>query len=636
MYRITCDGITLYEPDNPVLQLISGTLKTGQNIAGTLTFVLAPTHPYLSRIKARSSVISVYRDGVLYFRGSPLNVTESDTGLVTVTAEGALAWLGDSVQPFAEYHNMTVRTYLETLVQNHNVAVQDDAYKQFTVGEVTVTDSNDSLYRHSNFEHTKDAITEKLTKRLGGILRVRWKNGVQYLDYLAEYKHVNGQGIKFGQNLLTYARSVPTANLATAIIPLGCKLTDADGSETDERLQIDNGGKNYVWDEKAVQEFGWIFDTIICDDVTLKENLSKRGYLELEARKALPTTIKLTAVDFGALGGNYERITVGDLLPIVSLTGAAGVYGSTIKSYSVSGGGWSSNESTLTTGILQAAGEITFTAVVTDSRGRKASTTRTISVIDYTKPGVAVCDVYRCDADGNRKKAGTYFAVEINASYSAITGNILNITARYKKQSESSYGTAMNVTNNGKTVLGGGNIGASTTYDVLVTVADKYNSLSIPRTLSTKSVLQSFKRSAGAAIGKVAELANWLDIAWHTRVRGTVQADSYTPVNRDDASSNPIVFVPRVTYGTLGLTGSSGSEYFKQWLIWVCKAYPNKHMLLCIGTQHPNSVGIVLCHIYNTSAVNAAGLPEYATGKYFALGGGEIAFGTVDYNFYLK
>ena len=280
--------------------------------------MLAPTHPYLSRIKARSSVISVYRDGALYFRGSPLNVTESDTGLVTVTAEGALAWLGDSVQPFAEYHNMTVRTYLETLVQNHNVAVQDDAYKQFTVGEVTVTDSNDSLYRHSNFEHTKDAITEKLTKRLGGILRVRWKNGVHYLDYLAEYKHVNGQGIKFGQNLLTYARSVPTANLATAIIPLGCKLTDADGNETDERLQIDNGGKNYVWDEKAVQEFGWIFDTIICDDVTLKENLSKRGYSELEARKVLPTTIKLTAVDFGALGGNYERITVGDLLPIVS------------------------------------------------------------------------------------------------------------------------------------------------------------------------------------------------------------------------------------------------------------------------------------------------------------------------------
>ncbi len=209
----------------------------------------------------------------------------------------------------------------------------------------------------------------------------------------------------------------------------------------------------------------------------------------------------------------------------LTLSGASGAYGSSITSYTITGGGWTAKNGALTTGTLASAGNITFTATVTDSRGRKASTTRTISVIDYTKPGVAVCDVYRCDADGNRKKAGTYFAVEINASYSAITGNTLSITARYKKQSESSYGTAMNVTNNGKTVIGGGSIGASTTYDVLVTVADKYNSLLIQRTLSTKSVLQSFKRSAGAAIGKVAELANWLDVAWNTRIRGNLQVD---------------------------------------------------------------------------------------------------------------
>lgn len=209
----------------------------------------------------------------------------------------------------------------------------------------------------------------------------------------------------------------------------------------------------------------------------------------------------------------------------LTLSGASGAYGSIITSYTITGGGWTATNGALTTGTLASAGNITFTATVTDSRGRKASTTRAINVIDYTKPGVAVCDVYRCDADGNRKKAGTYFAVEINASYSAITGNTLSITARYKKQSESSYGTAANVTNNGKTVLGGGNIGASTTYDVLVTVADKYNSLPILRTLSTKSVLQSFKRSAGAAIGKVAELANWLDVAWNTRIRGNLKVD---------------------------------------------------------------------------------------------------------------
>ena len=255
----------------------------------------------------------------------------------------------------------------------------------------------------------------------------------------------------------------------------------------------------------------------------------------------------------------------------LTLSGASGAYGSSITSYTITGGGWTATNGALTTGTLASAGDITFTATVTDSRGRKASTTRTISVIDYVKPGVAVCDVYRCDADGNRKKAGTYFAVEINASYSAITGNTLSITARYKKQSESSYGTAANVTNNGKTVIGGGNMGASTTYDVLVTVEDKYNSLPILRTLSTKSVLQSFKRSAGAAIGKVAELANWLDVAWDTRIRGNLQVDgtisTIIPItsggtgatNRGDALNNLVTGDPY--YGNLNDLKTSGTYW---------------------------------------------------------------------------
>ena len=316
MYRITCGGATLYDPDNPVLQLLSGTLKTGTNLAGTLTFALAPAHPYRDRVQVRRSVVTVYRDAEIYFRGSPNSVAEDDGGLVTVTVEGALAWLNDSVQPFGEYHEMPLRAYLETLVANHNAATDD--FKHFTVGSVTVTDANDSLYRHSNFEHTKDAISDKLVSRLGGYLQVRWENGVQYLDYLADYGNVNAQGVRFGQNLLTYARSLPSSSLATAIIPLGCRLKDETGADTDERLQIDNGGKNYVWDAEAVERFGWIFDTAVFDDVTLRENLLSRGYSTLESRKALPATVKLTAVDFGAIDGQYERITVGDLLPVVS------------------------------------------------------------------------------------------------------------------------------------------------------------------------------------------------------------------------------------------------------------------------------------------------------------------------------
>lgn len=296
--------------------------------------------------------------------------------------------------------------------------------------------------------------------------------------------------------------------------------------------------------------------TIYCD--TFDANGTQLGTKTISITLTVPGSVVPSA---GTLSAALAEDTSGTGLYVkgmgkakLTLSGASGAYGSNITSYTITGGGWTATNGALTTGTLASAGNITFTATVTDSRGRKASTTRTISVIDYTKPGVAVCDVYRCDADGNRKKAGTYFAVEINASYSAITGNTLSITARYKKQSESSYGTASNVTNNGKTVIGGGNIGASTTYDVLVTVADKYNSLSIPRTLYTKSVLQSFKRGAGAAIGKVAEIANWLDIAWHTRIRGNLKVDggmSDGGYNREITNLLNINYTSSDPYGTM-------------------------------------------------------------------------------------
>lgn len=209
----------------------------------------------------------------------------------------------------------------------------------------------------------------------------------------------------------------------------------------------------------------------------------------------------------------------------VSLSGAAGVYGSTIKSYSVSGGGWSSNESTLTTGILQAAGEITFTAVVTDSRGRTAQTTCQIEVIAYDKPGISSLSVYRCDSTGAKKNAGTYAAIEIKASYSAITGNTVTLKAAYKLTSDASYGNDTVLTNSGKTVIGGA-LSASHTYDVRITVADKFNTATVTASLRTKNVIWSvLPKGLGFAIGKVAELANWLDVAWDTRIRGNLHVN---------------------------------------------------------------------------------------------------------------
>ena len=238
----------------------------------------------------------------------------------------------------------------------------------------------------------------------------------------------------------------------------------------------------------------------------------------------VPSAGKLTAAVAEDTSGTGQFVR-GMGKAAVSLSGAAGVYGSTIKSYSVSGGGWSSNESTLTTGILQAAGEITFTAVVTDSRGRTAQTTCSIEVIAYDKPGISSLSVYRCDSTGAKKNAGTYAAIEIKASYSAITGNTVTLKAACKLTSDASYGSDTALTNNGKTVIGGA-LSASHTYDVRITIADKFNTTTVTASLRTKNVIWSvLPKGLGFAIGKVAELANWLDVAWDTRIRGNLQVD---------------------------------------------------------------------------------------------------------------
>lgn len=97
--------------------------------------------------------------------------------------------------------------------------------------------------------------------------------------------------------------------------------------------------------------------------------------------------------------------------------------------------------------------------------------------------------------------------------YSAITGNTVTLKAAYKLTSDASYGSDTALTNNGKTVIGGA-LSASHTYDVRITVADKFNTATVTASLRTKNVIWSvLPKGLGFAIGKVAELANWY-LSW--------------------------------------------------------------------------------------------------------------------------
>ena len=206
-----------------------------------------------------------------------------------------------------------MKDYFTDLIAKHNADVDDR--KRFVVGTVTVVDPNDSLYRYSTYESTWSTIEDRLIKRLGGYIRIRHENGKRIIDYIEDYENINSQVIRFGENILDLIQEVSCEDLATVIIPLGKR-----DEETDERLTIKsvNGGRDYLEDPDAIALYGRIVKTVEYDDVTLPENLLRKGKEVLNRQKLLIPSITITAIDLHLLDVDIERCKVGDHIRVVS------------------------------------------------------------------------------------------------------------------------------------------------------------------------------------------------------------------------------------------------------------------------------------------------------------------------------
>lgn len=320
MFRITAQnrsGITytLYDPRSPDLKLISPTCKTDVNKAGLLTFSVPLTHPHTDKIAKLDTVVTLWQDDAILFRGRALNDEWDLRSTRKIEVEGELAYLNDSVQPLTVYHDMTVAAYFAKLIELHNAQV--DETRRFVVGHVTVTNSTDNVYRQSDYESTMDALQDKLLDRMGGYLVIRYgKDGTRYLDYLKEYGNVNSQRITASTNLLDMLHTVRGEDVATAIIPLGAQLDEDKVGTVTPRLTIAaaNDGKDYIYDADAVAKWGWIYKVVVHNDITLVENLLRAGYADLEAAKYLQGSIEVDAVDLHFVDSSVERIKLGDMI----------------------------------------------------------------------------------------------------------------------------------------------------------------------------------------------------------------------------------------------------------------------------------------------------------------------------------
>lgn len=325
-YYVYCDDTPIYDVRDEELVLIDPKISLEVNKAGSFTFKMPPNHPQYDLPHLMTSCIRVLQDDEEIFNGRPINVTTDFYNRKQIECEGQLAFLNDTIQRPGEYHDLSPREYLTILIDAHNEQV--DESRQFEVGIVTVTDSNDSLYRYTNMNSTMDEIKEDLVDDLGGYLKVRNvydSDGTllhRYLDYvtISDYGNTNSQPIEFGENLLDFSRNMDMTDIATAIIPLGATLEESEFSSLEVRLTIAdvNDGCDYLQIDEAVANYGFIVKTQTWDNVTTAAMLLSKAKAWLTDYQYEDMVIEAKAVDLHYTDVDIEAFRLGDMIRVLS------------------------------------------------------------------------------------------------------------------------------------------------------------------------------------------------------------------------------------------------------------------------------------------------------------------------------
>lgn len=322
--------------------ILSPKLKKEVNKADSLEFMILPTNEYYDSFEKMTMFVYLTRDNKCIFRGRVSDIKTDIYGQRTITCEGDLAFLSDSIQApnkkssnskvgqtnkiksaflysadggasFGSDKNaikMSVENYFRSLISEHNLQVQGYS-KGFTVGSITISNKNDvESFERTSYQDTSSLISSELLSVYGGILRTRYTNGTAYIDWLEEYTESNNQEIRFGVNMIDLDQEPPTDDTWSVLLPTG-----------DENLTIEsvNNNSRYLENDTAVAKYGYIVHHHSFSNVKKADKLLEkaRQYLRTHS-KIFPDNIIVKAIDLQLIGESNDPLELGDRIKVVS------------------------------------------------------------------------------------------------------------------------------------------------------------------------------------------------------------------------------------------------------------------------------------------------------------------------------
>ena len=316
-YRLYANDELIFASDwaDPEYQLISPIIKMEANKAGSVEFTMLPRNPFYDTLSIMKTRIDVYRDEELIFSSRVLSNDTDTYKQRKVYCEGALAYLVDSIFGPSK-GTRTAEEHFRLLIESHNAQVEDN--KKFTIGSIEIDEKAEShIFGEDNYRETFSAIQSDLIDSFGGYLRIRYENGVRYIDYLKSYNTTSSQTIEFGQNLIDLMNKQTGEDLFTVLLPIGKdKLTiEAAG---DSQKYTHNG--KYLENAEAIASYGRILKTEDFGDITDAGTLMEKAEKYMtDNYKGIPPELSIKAIDLHQFYPTVRPFNLGDSITVKSL-----------------------------------------------------------------------------------------------------------------------------------------------------------------------------------------------------------------------------------------------------------------------------------------------------------------------------
>lgn len=343
-YKIYSDNYLIYDSENDNYQVGDPKLTQELNKVDDLKFTIYPNHVYYDRIQKLNSIITLFKDDELVFKGRVLNDDLDFNNAKSVTCEGSLGYLFDSlIRPFDFPNDSQFEGYIEAtnvieyflnwVLTCHNNQVQDS--QKILLGNVTVTDPNNYI-AYSSIEYLTpyEVIKTRLLDTHGGYLSLRYTAEGTYLDYIEDFtvdgtssgaKLACSQVVEFGSNLLDVKKEVKGEDLKTGIIPLGARIKDDSGNQTDKYITIEdlpNGelsegyikDGDYILNTILANKYGKIFEVVKWDNVNDTSILQTKALNHLADSIKYETSIEVKAIDLRLTDEQIGSFNIGQYI----------------------------------------------------------------------------------------------------------------------------------------------------------------------------------------------------------------------------------------------------------------------------------------------------------------------------------